>query len=224
MHLHSQEELNSWLRLFARWLRTSVGKQSPVRPQALQEYERWLPEQEGGKRILDCRLSLLSENDPRIPARFGGIATWRLIHHQAPNGAILMTLDNLFKLSKELPPNSPLAPVIQRGLERSLGLTHRFQIVWLFRTSAHKPLKFILIDAFDIDLSCQFVDESPKDVIKHLAIEVFSMRIIPAMDWQERIYHFPWYELIREFSPRKGCPTDPRHRRLCARIQNVTIR
>ncbi len=227
MQLQFREEFNSWLKFFAHWLRSSpLGKTDAPRPRALQEYERWLPseKEQEGKRTLDCRLSLLREDDPRIPPRLGGIATWRLINHQAPNGAVLITLDNLFKLSKELPAGGSLTPVIRRGLERSLGLTHRFQVVWLFRSASHKQLRFILIDSFDIDLSCQFVDEAPKDVVKHLAIEVFSMRIIPTLDWKERIYNFPWYELIREFSPRKGCPTEPRYRRLCKRIQNVTIR
>jgi hypothetical protein len=217
-----QEELNSWLRLFAQWLKSRKkpqGKKSP----ALQEYERWLPEEEGQQRTLDCRLTMLRDDNIAVP-RLGGVCTWKLIHHQAPSGAVLITLDNLFRLSKEIPTKSPLYPVIQRGLERSLGLTHRFQVIWLFRTQPEKPLRFTLIDAFDIDLSCQFVDESPKDIIRSLALEVFGMRKVPSLDWKERVFFFPWYDSISELAPRKGCPTNPRHRILCKRIQNITFR
>jgi hypothetical protein len=221
----AQEEFNCWLRFFAQWLKRSMGKPGQIKSQSVLEYERWLPStEEDGRRRLASRLSLLNEDDPLIPSRFGAICTWKLICHQAPQGAVLITLDNLFRLSKEIPPNSPFAPSVKTGLQRSLGLTHRFQVIWLFRVNPQKPLRFTLIDAFDIDLSCQYVDESPKDIIKHLAIQTFSMREIPSMDWKERIYFFPWYDLIAELSPRKGCPTNPRYRILCKRIQSVTFR
>ena len=206
-------ELRSWLWVFGQWLR-SINKVKLSKP--IVTYDRWV---EGDKRVLESRLNLLGESDFRFK-RPGAIATWNLVNRSFPAGGVLITLDNLYKLSNELVPNKR-TDSIKRGLERSLGLTHRFQASWVVRGSAQ--FRFIIIDSFDIDLASQFVDEAPRDIIRYVALDAFSMRMIPSMNWQERVYHFPWYETIRQLSPRKGCPENPRYRRLCKRIQRVTL-
>lgn len=206
-------ELRSWLWVFGQWLR-SINKIKLPKPAVT--YDRWV---EGDKRVLESRLNLLSEGDFRFK-RPGAIATWNLVNRSFPTGGVLITLDNLYKLSSELPPSNR-TELIRRGLERSLGLTHRFQVSWVVRGSA--KFRFIIIDSFDVDLASQFVDEAPRDIVKYVALDAFSMRAIPNLSWQERIYHFPWYEVIRQLSPRKGCPENPRYRRLCKRIQQVTL-
>lgn len=207
-------EIRSWLRLFAQWLHQSQSTRSKHKP--IQTYDRWT---EGDERVLESRLSLLADDDPRFH-RPGAIATWNLVNRTANEAGVLITLDNLYQLSTELKSNKT-TEALNRGLERSTGLTHRFQVSWVFKTS--QKLQFIVIDSFDIDLANQFVDEAPKDIIRYTALDAFSMRVIPTMGWKERIYHFPWYESIRHLAPRKGCPENPKYRRLCKRIQRVTL-
>lgn len=210
------EDFKAWLKVFGRWL-TLFNSSKAKRPKPLVTYERYL---EGDNKVLESRLSLLVDNDSRFH-RPGAIATWNLINREFPHNGVLITLDNLFRLTAELDPKHKGTDTIKRGLERSLGLTHRFQVSWV--VGAHSKFSFVLIDSFDIDLSSQFVDESARDIIRYAAIDAFSMRIIPTIRWSDRIYHFPWYETIRQLSPRKGCPENPRYRRLCRRIQKVTF-
>lgn len=208
------ESFKRWLKIFGLWLKQTQVK--AVKP--LITYDRWLEEQPG--RILDTRLSMLSDDDIRFK-RPGAIATWNLINHSEPNGGVIITLDNLHRLTAQLDSHRKDSEFIRRGLERSLGLTHRFQVSWVFRSG--DKFRFVIIDSIDIDLSSQFIDESARDIIRYLAIEAFSMRRIPSMSWRERIYFFPWLDSILQLSPKKGCPDNPRHRRLCRRIQRVSF-
>lgn len=213
--MNQQSELYSWLWLFGRWLRETTRNKSKL-PKPLSVYDRWT---EGDKKILESRLALLPDTDSRF-RRPGAVATWNLINKEFPAGGVLITLDNLYKLSLELPKDKR-GEIVKQGLQRSSGLTHRFQVSWVLKSDRH--FRFVVIDSFDIDLASQFIDEAPKDVIRYVALEAFSMRLIPGLNWQQRIYHFPWYETIRWLSSRKGCPENPRHRRLCKRIVKVTF-
>ncbi len=216
------QEFSYWIRAFGTWLFLSVaGKSKQELPKTLIEHRRYMDVE--GKQILDGRLSLLNDDDPRFPHRPGAIATWNLVNYQAKNGGVLVTLDNLYKLSLQLDPSKKSSDMIRRGLQRSLGLTHRFQVVWIFRSASNK-LRLTVIDAFDIDLASQFIDESAFDVVRIAALEAFSMRPIPSMSWRERIYHFPWENTLKDIAPKKNCPKDPKIRRLCKRCQNVTLR
>lgn len=209
-----QEELKAWLRLFGVWLR----QHQIQTPQPLFSEERWI---ETPTRKLESRLSLLPDEDKRFK-RPGSVCTWKIINHSEPNGGVLITLDNLFKLSSELP-KSKNSPLILKGLERSKGLTHRFQAIWLYRYAQDAPLRLVLLTAFDIDLSSHYVDESAKEVTRYLALDVFNMRSVPSLSWRERVSQFPWYETISQLSPRKGCPSNPRVRVLFRRVQKVSM-
>lgn len=209
-----QSDFHFWLKLFGRWLLGMQEFSRKIKP--LEVFERRLVD---GK--LETRLSMLPDNDTRFGLRPGAIATWKLIHHQARDGALLITLDNLYRLSTEMPATKQ-AEIIKRGLERSSGLTHRFQATWFFRSESGK-LRFTLIDSFDIDLSSRFVDEPARDIIRLVALDLFTMRPVASMQWRERVQFFPWYESIRQLSPKKGCPQDPRWRQLARRMQKVTI-
>lgn len=204
----------AWLQVFGRWL--MHHNQTPPKP--LMTEERWI---EGPPRQLESRLTLLPDEDERF-RRPGAIATWKLVNRSAPNGGLLVTLDNLFKLASDLPPTSKSAPIILRGLERSLGLTHRFQAAWIYRYSPESKLRFIMLACLDIDLSSHYIDESAKEVIRYTVLDAFNMRNT-ALSWQERVTLFPWYETIAQLSPKKGCPSNPRCRVLCRRTQKVTF-
>lgn len=207
-------ELKAWLRVFGNWLM----QHQIASPQPLMSEERWI---ESPNRKLESRLSLLPDNDPRFH-RPGSVCTWKIINHAEPNGGVLLTLDNLFRLSTELPQNKN-APVILRGLERSMGMTHRFQAIWLYRYTRDSSLRLVLLTAFDIDLSGHYIDESAKEVIRYTALDCFNMRSVPSLSWRERVSQFPWYETIAQLSPRKGCPQNPRVRLLCRRVQKVSM-
>ncbi len=209
-------ELKAWIQIFGGWLKT----QEKGKPLPLITEERY---QETPKRVLECKLSLLADDDQKSK-RPGAIATWNLIHKDAPTGGLLLTLDNLVKLQLELDPKRQSTEIVRRGLERSMGLTHRFQATWLFKNHQSDQLKFVMITAFDIDLSSHYIDEAAREVLRYAALDAFNMRAIPSVPWRERIYHFPWYESIAQISPRKGCPAQPRVRALCRRVQNVTLR
>lgn len=209
-------ELKAWVQVFGNWLKNQESR----KPLPLITEERY---QELPKRALECKLSLLSDEDFRF-RRPGAVATWNLIHKDAPTGGLLLTLDNLVRLQLELDPKRQSSEIVKRGLERSMGLTHRFQATWLFKTSQSESLKFVLITSFDIDLSSHYIDEAAREVLRYAALDAFNMRAIPSVPWRERIYHFPWYESIAQISPRKGCPSQPRVRALCRRVQNVTLR
>lgn len=208
------EELRAWLRIFGRWLmHHQIAKPKPILTE-----ERWL---EGSPRVLESRLSLLPDNDPRFH-RPGSVVTWKLVNHQAPNGGVLLTLDNLFRLSAELPKNNN-SPLILRGLERSKGMTHRVQAIWLYRYTRDSSLRLVLLSAFDIDLSGHYIDESAKEIIRYTALDAFNMRSVPGLNWRERVSQFPWYETITQLSSRKGGPVNPRVRLLCRRVQKVSM-
>lgn len=195
-----------WLKLLGRWLL----KTAPKPPDPLIVYKR-----ETGD-VLDAKLSLLPDTDKRFPLRPGAVATWNLINRQAPNVGLFITLDNLIRLGRETNQVE-----IKRGLERSQGMTHRFQVSWVIKASDR--FHFVVIEAVDIDLSNQYVDEAPYDVIRLTARDAFDMRPVPGLQWKDRIYNFPWIGTIEHFSPKKGCPEHPRYRRLCKRIQKVTF-
>ncbi len=195
-----------WLNLLGRWLLQTV----PKPPKPILIYER-----RSGK-VLESKLSLLPDSDSRFPLRPGAVATWNLVDRQAPTGGVVITLDNLLRLGKESKQIE-----IQRGLERSQNLTHRFQVSWVFKN--RDQFRFIVIEAFDVDLSSHYIDEAPREIVRLMALEAFSMRPVPNLPWQERIYHFPWFVTISFFSPRKGCPTNPRSRPLCKRMHKVTF-
>lgn len=196
-----------WLKLLGRWLiKTAVQ-----RPKPIEVYRR------GTDEILDSKLSLLSEADARFPRRPGAIASWNLVDRQAPKAGVILTLDNLFRLGVE-----SSHPEIKRGLARSQNLTHRFQVSWVVRRSPGK-FHFVIIDAFDIDLSNAYIDEAPREIVRLVALEAFNMRKVPGLSWQERIYHFPWFNQIQYLSPKKGCPVNPQRRQLCQRMQKVTF-
>lgn len=209
-----QDEFKAWLRIFGKWLMHHQA----VSPQPLMIEERWIQEP---RKSLESRLSLLPDNDPRFH-RPGSVATWKIINHSEPNGGVLITLDNLFRLSTELPQNKN-APVILRGLERSMGMTHRFQAIWLYRYSRDSSLRLVLLTAFDIDLSGHYIDEGAREVVRYTALDCFNMRSVPSLSWRERVSQFPWYETIAQLSPRKGCPSNPRVRLLCRRVQKVSM-
>ncbi|HEY9299964.1 MAG TPA: hypothetical protein VIQ31_27080 [Phormidium sp.] len=209
-------ELKAWIQIFGGWLKV----QEKRKPLPLMTEERY---QETPKRVLECRLSLLADDDPKS-RRPGAVATWNLIHKDAPTGGLLLTLDNLVRLQLELDPKRQSTEIVKRGLERSMGLTHRFQATWIFKSAQSSNLRFVMITAFDVDLSSHYIDEAAREVLRYAALDAFNMRAIPSVPWRERIYHFPWYESIAQISPRKGCPTQPRVRALCRRVQNVTIR
>lgn len=208
------DELKAWLRIFGNWLKHHQTQS----PKPILTEERWL---EQTPRKLESRLSLLPDNDPRFK-RPGSISTWKIINSSEPNGGLLITLDNLFRLSTELP-NNKNSPIILKGLERSRGMTHRFQALWLYRYSKDSTLRLVLLSAFDIDLSGHYVDESAKEVVRYTALDVFNMRSVAGLSWRERTAQFPWYETISQLSPRKGCPTNPRVRLLCRRVQKVSM-
>ncbi len=212
-----KNDFTAWLEIFGRWLKGQEKKPS----QPIISEERWI-EEDNGRRILECRLSLLRDDDNRF-VRPGAIATWNLINYQAPQGGLLITLDNLFRLQSQLNPSNPKADLIRKGLHRSLGLTHRFQVTWLFKRDKDSPLRFILISALDLDLASQYIDESAKEVVRYVALEAFNMRHVPALPWRERLQQFPWYETIAQIAPRKGCPHNPRVRVLCRRAQKVSM-
>lgn len=178
-------DFEAWLRIFGRWLMDYQVQN----PKPLMTEERWI---EGSERILESRLSLIPERDIRFN-RPGAIATWKLINKDAPNGGVLLTLDNLFRLSRELPAGSKNSPMILRGLERSMGLTHRFQAIWLYRRTSDSKLRFILLSALDIDLSSHYINESAKEVLRYVALGAFNMRSVPSLSWKERMSQFPWY-------------------------------
>lgn len=208
------DELRAWLRIFGRWL--VHYQQEPPLPLLTQE--RWI---ESKPRVLEARLSLLADYDERF-RRPGSVSTWKLVHYSEPNGGLLLTLDNLFRLSAELPKNRN-APVILRGLERSAGLTHRFQAIWIYRYHSSSPLRLVLLSAFDIDLSGHYIDEGAKEVLRYAALDCFDMRSVPSLRWKERVSQFPWYETLSQFSSAKGCPSNPRVRLLCRRVQKVSM-
>jgi hypothetical protein len=194
-----------WLKLLGRWL----SKTAPKPPKPLMFYEKRAGD------ILDAKLSLLPDFDKRFPSRPGAVASWNLVNRQAPSTGLFITLDNLIRLDRETSQAE-----IKRGLERSQGLTHRFQVSWV--VGGGDRFHFVVIEAVDIDLSNQYVDEAPAEVIRLTARDAFDMRPVPGLDWKDRIYNFPWLGTIEQFSPKKGCPEHPRHRRLCKRIQKVT--
>lgn len=196
-----------WLKLLGRWLLRTAAKH----PKPLLEYERRTAN------TLDSKLSLLSEADIRFPRRPGAIASWNLIDRQAPAAGVFITLDNLLRLGAE-----SHHPEIKKGLQRSQNLTHRFQVSWVVRRDKEK-FHFVIIDAFDVDLANAYVDEAPKEIIRLVALEAFNMRSVPGLSWQERIYHFPWFNYLQYFSPKKGCPVNPTRRQLCRRMQKVTF-
>lgn len=208
------DELKAWLLVFGRWLM----HHQIAAPNPLITEERWI---EVPKRVLETRLSLLPDDDPRFQ-RPGSIATWKLIHRSEPNGGLLLTLDNLFRLSADLP-QSKNGTIIRRGLERSKGLTHRFQAIWLYRYTRDSSLRLVLLSAFDIDLSGHYVDETAKETIRYTALDCFNMRSVPSLSWRERVSQFPWYETIAQLSARKGGPVTPRVRLLCRRVQKVSM-
>lgn len=214
--MRMRNDFEAWLQLFARWLRDYHS----TSPKPLMTEERWIEEKD--ERVLDSRLSLIPQGDNRFH-RPGAVCTWKLVHRDAPNGGVLITLDNLLRLRNQLPPNSKNSPVILQGLERSMGLTHRFQAIWLYRYSADSRLRFILLTAIDIDLSSHYVDESACEVVRYVALDCFNMRSIPSLSWKERVSQFPWYESISQFAPKKGCPSNPRCRVLCRRVQKVSF-
>jgi hypothetical protein len=211
------DDFRFWLKLFSRWL---IGFQSTSAKQQIKPLEFFERRLADGK--LETRLTLLPDNDNRFGRRSGATATWKLVHHAAPGGTLLITLDNLYKLSLEMEP-SQQSEIIRRGIERSKGLTHRFQVTWFFWSASAGKLRFILIDSFDIDLSSRFVDESARDIIRTVVLDAFTMRSIPSMNWRERIQYFPWAESIRQLSPLKGCPQNPRLRQLTTKMHKVTV-
>jgi hypothetical protein len=196
-----------WLKMFGRWL----AKTAPKPPKPLMFYETRAGD------ILDAKLSLLPDSDKRFPRRPGAVSTWNLVNRQAPNTGLFITLDNLIRLDKETNQAE-----IKRGLQRSQGLTHRFQVSWVVKGGSNR-FHFVVVEAIDIDLSNQYVDEAPAEIVRLTAREAFDMRPVPGLAWQDRIYNFPWLGTIEHFSPKKGCPEHPRHRRLCMRIQRVTF-
>lgn len=208
-------DFKAWLWIFGRWLMDyQIQKPNP-----LMSEERWI---EGKQRVLESRLSLIPDNDVRFQ-RPGAVCTWKLINKDAVNGGILITLDNLFRLATELPNSSKNSPMILRGLERSMGLTHRFQAIWLYRRTSDSKLRFILLSALDIDLSSHYIDESAREVVRYVALDAFNMRPVPSLSWKERMSQFPWYESLAQFAPKKGCPSNPRCRVLCRRVQKVNF-
>jgi hypothetical protein len=196
-----------WLKLLGRWLL----KTAPKPPKSLLVYERRTGE------ILESKLSLLPDTDKRF-FRPGAVATWKLADRREPTVSLFVTLDNLLRLASESKQIE-----IQRGLQRSQGMTHRFQASWVVQSAANGLFHFVVIEALDIDLSNQYIDEAPREIIRHLVLDVFNMRPVEGLPWRERIYHFPWLDTIQYFAPKKGCPEHPRYRRLCKRIQKVTF-
>lgn len=196
-----------WLKLLGRWLLRTA----PLPSKPLIVYER------RAGNVLDSKLSLLPDGDSRYPQRPGAVATWKLVDRQEPRIAVFVTLDNLLRLASE-----SKQVEIHKGLQRSQGLTHRFQASWVTKSTAGK-FHFVVIEAFDVDLSNQYIDEAPREIIRHLVLEVFNMRPVEGLNWRDRIYHFPWLDTIQYFAPKKGCPEHPRYRRLCKRIQKVTF-
>lgn len=196
-----------WLKLLGRWLL----QVAPKPPKPLLIYERRTEE------LLESKLSLLADSDSRFQ-RPGAVATWLLVDRQEPTVSLFVSLDNLLRLAAEAKEIE-----IKRGLERSQGLTHRFQASWVLRSSVGQKFHFIIIEAFDIDLANQYIDEAPREILRHLMLDIFNMRPVPGLKWKERIYNFPWIGTIEYFSSKKGCPTSPRYRRLCKRIQKVTF-
>jgi hypothetical protein len=196
-----------WLKLFGRWLLRSVSKP----PTPLFFYE-----QRAEEGILNTKLSLLPDSDKRFPQRPGAIATWNLVTKEAPKVGLFLTLDNLIQLDQQTNQIE-----IKRGLQRSQGMTHRFQASWVIKPKDR--FRFIVIDSFDIDLANQYIDEAPREVVRHVALEAFNMRPVQGLPWRDRIYHFPWLDAIQYIAPKKGCPENPRYRRLCKRIQKVTF-
>jgi hypothetical protein len=197
-----------WLKIFGRWLMTLAS--APKLPKPLIMYERRAGES------LDAKLSLLPDSDSRFRQRPGAIATWSLITKEAPHAGVFFTLDNLIQLDQQTNQIE-----IKRGLQRSLGMTHRFQVSWVIKPK--EQFRFVIIDSFDIDLTHQYIDEAPREIMRHVALEAFNLRPVEGLHWRDRIYHFPWLDAIQYIAPKKGCPEQPRFRRLCKRIQKVTF-
>ena len=228
-------QASDWLNLFGQWFaKVSLTDSKSRLPKAKTRFVNYLTDASGreivvnGKKILSAAAYLLSDQDPRIRDRMGGISTWYVVSREAPKYGIVITLDNLadirIRLLRHRDEKAAFAIFQSIEFSHSMNLTHRVTINWVARSPSRNRLIFFVIDALDLNLNDGFsINKGAEGLVQQLARNLIEIKPVPHLTWEERVRKYSYLETIQYLAPRFGCKSNGDYRRICRQVQKVIV-